>query len=73
MDVGSAFPVDAGPLEAVEPSEGWLDDPALGVQAGAMPGAAAGNGRRDVAGADKEEGTQSLAREGAHSRRDDFA
>lgn len=52
MDVGSAFPADAESLEAVEPGEGALDDPAVGAQAGAVPCSAAGDGRHDAAGAD---------------------
>jgi hypothetical protein len=52
VDVGSAFPVDAESFEAVEPGEGSLDDPAVGAEAGAVPGAASCDGRHDVAGAD---------------------
>ena len=50
MDVGSAFPVDAESLGAGAAGDGGLHDPAVGAQAGAMPGAAAGDGGRDVAG-----------------------
>ncbi|KOV97454.1 hypothetical protein ADL02_07385 [Streptomyces sp. NRRL WC-3723] len=52
MAVGSAFPADAEAAEAVEPGEGPLDHPTVGAQAGAVPGAAAGDGGDDAAGTD---------------------
>ena len=47
--VGSAFPADAESFEAVEPGEAAFHHPSVGAKAGAVPGAAAGDGRHDAA------------------------
>lgn len=52
MNAGSSFPADAESFEAVEPGKGRLDHPAVGPQPGAVPGAAASDGRHDVSGSD---------------------
>src|SRR4051794_41192092 len=51
MDVGAALVASAESLEGVQPGEAALDHPALLAQPGAVRDAAAGDPRRDAAGA----------------------
>ena len=52
VDAGSAFPADTEALEAVEPSEGALDDPTVGSQASGVSGVAACDRWHETAAAD---------------------
>jgi hypothetical protein len=50
VDVGSAFPANVEPAEAVQPGEGPLDHPPVDAESSAVAGVPAGNGGDDAAG-----------------------
>ena len=55
-DVGSPFPSDPWPAEAIQPRKTPFYDPAVGAQSRAVQGAAAGDRGHDAAGGDGRSG-----------------